>query len=52
MNGSQEEIGHLLEHWINFHMIYYPLYMLIMQVYHDCGRMRFYGRMPDSGQKI
>jgi hypothetical protein len=34
------------EHWINFHIIYYPLYMLIMQVYYDSSRMR------DSGQKI
>jgi hypothetical protein len=29
-----------------FHFIYYPLYILTMQVYHD------YGRMPDSDQKI
>jgi hypothetical protein len=35
-----------LEHWINFHIIYYLLYMLIMQVYYD------FGRMSDSGQKI
>jgi hypothetical protein len=32
------------EHWINFYIIYYPLYMLIMQVYHDYGRMRDFGR--------
>jgi hypothetical protein len=37
-----------LEHWINFHIIYYPLYMLIMQVYHDSGRMHDFGHMPDS----
>jgi hypothetical protein len=41
-----------LEHWINFHIIYYSLYMLIMQVYHDSGRMRDFGRMPDSSRKI
>jgi hypothetical protein len=41
-----------LEHWIHFYIIYYPLYMLIMQIYHDSGRMRDFGRMPDSGQKI
>jgi hypothetical protein len=40
------------EHWINFHITYYPLYMLIMQVYQDFGRMHDFGRMPDSGQKI
>jgi hypothetical protein len=34
-----------------FHIIYYPLYMLIMQVYHNSIRMRDFGRMPDSGQK-
>jgi hypothetical protein len=37
------------ENWINFHIIYYPLYILIMQVYHDSGRMCDFGRMPDSG---
>jgi hypothetical protein len=26
--------------------------MLIMQVYHDSGRMRDFGRMPDSDQKM
>jgi hypothetical protein len=40
------------ERWINFHIIYYLLYMLIMQVYHDSDRMRDFGRMPNSGQKI
>jgi hypothetical protein len=40
------------EHWINFHIIYYLLYMLIMQVYHDSGRMRDFGRMPDSSRMI
>jgi hypothetical protein len=40
------------EHWINFHIIYYPLYILIMQVYHDSERMRDFGCMPDSGRKI
>jgi hypothetical protein len=38
------------EHWINFHIIYYPLYMLILQVYHNSGRLRDFGRMPDSGR--
>jgi hypothetical protein len=40
------------EQWINFHVIYYPLYMLIIQVYHDSSRMRNFDCMPDSGQKI
>jgi hypothetical protein len=40
------------EHLINFHIIYYPLYMLIIQIYHDSGRMRDFGRMPDSDRKI
>jgi hypothetical protein len=40
------------EHWISFHIIYYPLYMLTMQVYHDFNRMRDFGHMPDSGRKI
>jgi hypothetical protein len=40
------------EHWINFYIIYYPLYMLIMQKYHNSDRMPDLGRMPDSGQKI
>jgi hypothetical protein len=40
------------EHWINFHIIYYPLYLLIMQVYHDSGHMCDFGRLRDSGQKI
>jgi hypothetical protein len=35
-----------------FHVLYYPLYMLIMQVYHDSSRMCDFGRMPDSDQKI
>jgi hypothetical protein len=38
-----------LEQWINFHIIYYPLYMIIMQVYHDSGHMHDFGCMPDSG---
>jgi hypothetical protein len=41
-----------LEHWINFHIIYYLLYMLIIQVYHDSRCMRDFGRMLDSGRKI
>jgi hypothetical protein len=28
------------KHWISFHIIYYPLYILIMQLYHDSGSMR------------
>jgi hypothetical protein len=32
--------------------LYYSLYMLIIQVYHDSGCMRNFGRMPDSGQKM
>jgi hypothetical protein len=40
------------EHWINFCIIYYPLYMLIMPVDHDFGRMRDFGRMPNSDRKI
>jgi hypothetical protein len=27
------------EQWMNFHIIYYPLYMLIMLVWHDSGRI-------------
>jgi hypothetical protein len=38
------------EHWINFHIIYSPLYMFIMQVYHDSSRIRDFSRMPDSGR--
>jgi hypothetical protein len=34
-----------LEEWMNFHIIYYQLYMLIMHVYHDSGHM------PDSYRK-
>jgi hypothetical protein len=34
------------EHWINFHIIYYPLYVLIMQVYCE------FGHMLDSDWKI
>jgi hypothetical protein len=41
-----------LEHWINFHIIYYPLYMLKMLVYHDSSHMRDIGHMPNSGRKI
>jgi hypothetical protein len=41
-----------LEQWTNFHIIYYPLYMLIMQVYHNSGCMRDFGRMTDSDWKI
>jgi hypothetical protein len=41
-----------LERWINFHIIYYLLYMLIMQVYHDSGRMRDFDRMPTFSWKI
>jgi hypothetical protein len=40
------------ENWINFHIIYYPIYMLIMQVYHDFYHMHDLGRMLDFGQKI
>jgi hypothetical protein len=40
MDNSQEEITHI---------VYYPLYMLIMQVDHDFSRMHDYDRMPDSG---
>jgi hypothetical protein len=36
---------------MNFHIIYYPLYKLIMQVHHDFGHIRDFGRMPDSGRK-
>jgi hypothetical protein len=35
-----------------FHIIYYPLYKLIMQVHHDSGRIRDFGCMLDSRQKI
>jgi hypothetical protein len=35
-----------------FHIIYYSLYMLIMQVYHDSGCIHGFGHMPYSGQKI
>jgi hypothetical protein len=51
------------EQWINFHIICYPLYMLIVQVYHDSSCMRDSGRisrllshfltpvaLPDSGR--
>jgi hypothetical protein len=54
-NVSQEEICQLFiysEHWIYFHFIYYPLCVLIMQVYHDYGRMRDFGRVPNSTQNI
>jgi hypothetical protein len=36
---------------MNFHIIYYPLYMLMMQVYQESSHMRDFGRMPDFGQK-
>jgi hypothetical protein len=32
--------------------MYYPLYMIIMQVYHNSGRMRDFGRIPDFGRKM
>jgi hypothetical protein len=40
------------EHGIHFHIIYYPLYMLIMQMYHASSHMRDFGRMHYSGGKI
>jgi hypothetical protein len=40
------------EHWINFYIFYYPLYMLITQVYHDSGHTRDFDCMLDSGRKI
>jgi hypothetical protein len=42
--GCHTYLGQL----INFHVLYYPLYMLIMQVYHNYGCMRDFDRMPDS----
>jgi hypothetical protein len=38
------------EHRKKFHIIYYSLYMLIMQVYHDFGHMHKFDRMPDSSR--
>jgi hypothetical protein len=38
------------EHWINFHIIYYPLYVLIKKLYHDSSRMHDFSHVPDSGQ--
>jgi hypothetical protein len=40
------------EHWIHFYIIYYPLYKLIMHVYHDSSHMHDFGRMPDCSWKI
>jgi hypothetical protein len=40
------------EYWINFYIIYYSLYMLIMQVYYDSNHMRDFDPMPDSDRKI
>jgi hypothetical protein len=34
---------------MDFYIIYYPLYMLMMQVYHDFGCMHDFSRMPDFG---
>jgi hypothetical protein len=42
-DNSQEEIGYPF-------IVYYLLYMLIIQVYHDSGHVRDFGRMPDSGR--
>jgi hypothetical protein len=36
---------------MNFHIMYYPLYMLIMQVYHDSGCIHDFDRMPDFSGK-
>jgi hypothetical protein len=41
-----------LNHRINFYIIYYLLYMIIMQVYHDSDRIRDFSHMSDSGRKI
>jgi hypothetical protein len=40
------------EYLKKFHIIYYSLYMLIMQVYHDSSRIRGFGHMPYFGRKI
>jgi hypothetical protein len=40
------------EHWINFRIIYYLLYMLIMQECHNSDHMHNFGHMPDYSQKI
>jgi hypothetical protein len=34
-----------------FSCLILPIYMLIMQVYHDSGPMRNFSHMPDSGWK-
>jgi hypothetical protein len=39
------------EQWMNFCIIYCPLYMRIMQVYHDSDRLHDFGHMPNSGRK-
>jgi hypothetical protein len=36
---------------MNFHIIYYPLYMLIMHVSHNSDRMPDSSHMPKSGRK-
>jgi hypothetical protein len=36
---------------MNFHIIYYPLYMLIMHVSHNSDRMPDSSHMPESGRK-
>jgi hypothetical protein len=54
-DNSQEKIGQPFiysNQWIYFHIIYCPLYMLIMQVYHDSACMRDFGCMPDSSRKM
>jgi hypothetical protein len=35
-----------------FYIIYYPLYMLIIQVHHDSGCIHDFGCMPNSDRKI
>jgi hypothetical protein len=35
---------------MHFYFVYYPLYMFIMQVYHDSGRMSDFGQRQDSGR--
>jgi hypothetical protein len=35
-----------------FHVIYYPLYMLIMQVSHNPGHMRGSNHMPESDHML
>jgi hypothetical protein len=46
---NENWLGVYLIQNIGYIFIYYPLYMLIMQVYHDSGRRRDFGRMSDSG---